>query len=98
MNGRDPSRTASVATRRTLTAALELTIDFFIIWFGFWLFEKVLPNRLFFVFLRLFSRLGLFSLVRRPRTGILGGFQVYPSGCSEQFLNIDGFLFRPVVV
>src|SRR5262245_50515109 len=98
MNGSDPSRTASVATPRTPTADLELTIDFFIIWFGFWLFEKVLPNGLFFVFLELFGRLRLFSLVRRSRTGTLGGFEVYPSRCGEQFLDIDGFLFRPVVV
>src|SRR5262245_28063946 len=57
--GRNPSKTARTAARRTTAADLELAIDIFIVWFGFWCFKKVLPSGLFFLFFGWLSRLGL---------------------------------------
>ena len=94
-NGTNPSRTARATTRITPAADLELTIDVFIFWFGFWFLEEIFPRGLFFLFFGLFGSLGLLRAARW--IGGLFGFELYRGGCCEQLVNVHRFLLRPVV-
>src|SRR3979490_2515003 len=88
---------ARMARRSAPAEDLELTIDVFIFWFGFWFFEKIFPGRLFFFFFGFFRTFGRLPIVCRVGVGLFCGLEVYGSGGSEQLVDVCGFLFRPII-